>query len=180
MLTKFQLFVVSTLPVWLILFAKNIPYWYEDNSSLPSLLVLAVAAIFSLYGLYLIYCIRFKLKGSPNSLPVTIVEVKDKTSEYVNSLSTLFSLFPFVSSDVETPKDLIVALLILGVVYVCFTKSNLYYSNPVLALLGLKIGEVVTSEDCKELPTNSIVIYRGELRETMSPYVVDDKVYFLV
>ena len=180
MLTKFQLFVVSTLPIWLILLVKNIPCWCECDSSLPSLLMLAIASVFFIYGSYLIYCVCFKLKGSPDLLPVPIGKVKDKTSEYVNSLSTLFSLFPFVSSDVATPKDLVVASLILVVVYICFTQSNLYYSNPVLALLGLKIGEVVTSEDCKGLPTNSIVIYQGELRDTMSPYVVDDKVYFLV
>lgn len=177
MLTKFQLFVVSTLPIWLILDVKNIPCWCENIPSLPSLLMFAVAAIFSLYGLYLIFCICYNLKGAPNSLAIPIVEVKVKTTEYVNSLSTLLSLFPFVSSDVETPKDLMVAFLILVVVYVCFTQSNLYYSSPMLALLGFKIGEVVTSKDCIELPTNSIVIYKGKIRYTMSPYRIDDKVY---
>lgn len=180
-LSKSQLFVMSTMPIWLILLVRNIPCDFDfSKCNLVSKSVLVCSFLLLMYGLYVVYGISYRLKGSPDSLAVPIKEIKDKTSEYVNTLSTLFSLFPFACNEITSCRDLVVAVVEIGIVYVCFTHSNLYYSNPILPFFGLKIGEVVTADDCQELPTGSVVIYKDEFKKTMSPYRVDNKVYFLV
>lgn len=179
-LSKSQLFVMSTMPIWLILLVRNFPCDFDFNEcNIVSKLVFICSLLLLVYGLYVVYGISYRLKGSPDSLAVPIKEIKDKTSEYVNTLSTLFSLFPFACNEITSCRDFWVAVAEIVIVYVCFTRSNLYYSNPILPLFGLKIGEVVTADDCQDLPTGSVVIYKGEFKETMSPYRVDNKVYFL-
>jgi hypothetical protein len=143
----------------------------------PSNIVAYISLICILLGGLSLWTLNYKLKGAPTSLPIQIKKITDESQDYVNSLATLTTVFAVLIVDYETYQDLLVLILMLTIIFVCYTQTNLYYANPIMALLNYKIAKVETSEECKELPSGSIVLYKGNLKERMTPYYVADNVY---
>lgn len=194
MLNKFQLWLISTSAMWGILLVKTwrvpicLRFWrgFEwapiEVIFSPSNIVAYISVFFLIMGCWSLWILKHTLKGAPTSLPINISKIKDKRHDYVNSLATLITLFAVLISNYETFRDLFLLILMIVIIYVCYTQTNLYYANPIMAVLKYKIAEVETNPECKELPSGAIVLYKGELKDNdiVTPYYVADNVYIVV
>ncbi len=190
MINKFRLWSIATLPMWLLLLIQSwsIPFscsfWAEiDWSSVlhtllsPANVVALLSGCMLIMGVSSIHYVIYRLKGSPDSLPEMITNRKDLQQDYVSSLTTMISLFSVLLIDYDSYRDLLVLLVWLATLYICYVRTNLYYANPIMALLGYKIAKVETNY--KELPSGSILLYRGDLEHPISFHKVADNVYIV-
>ena len=187
---KFKLFSISLLAVWFVLFVRNVDipvYWGHDYSFVGWERVLTLGNLIAFLSLIMIVVavlslvqLRHRLKGSPDSLPVSLSEVHDKNYDYINTLATLVTLFSIILVPVESFRDFIIFVVLMTVICVCFLKTNLYYSNPIFAALGYRLYSVKATTNL-ELPENTIAIYHGKLEpgQMIQYYHVADNVYYL-
>lgn len=91
-------------------------------------------------------------------------------------LATIVTLFSVLLIDYKGIRELLLLMVLLFVIFVCYTKSNLYYCNPVFATMGFKIA-VVNTNDNEKLPDGSIVLYKDKLKERVEPYHIADNIY---
>lgn len=186
MFSRIKLFAISILPMWLLLFIKtiSIPCYFGKNwqfagweniITVANFIALCSALLFISSGLYC-YRLCYRLKSSPSSLPVKIYEHTEKDVDYINTLATIVTLFSVLLIDYKGLREILLFLVLLFVIFVCYTKSNLYYCNPVFAAMGFKIA-VVKTNDNNKLPDGSIVLYKGNLKERVEPYHVADNIY---
>lgn len=192
MLNKFKLLLISTCTMWTILLIKTLSlpicltFWkgFEwvplKTIFCPSNIVAFVSAICILLGGWSLWILNNKLKGSPISLSIKIKNYTDQSQDYVNSLATLITMFAVLIVKYDTYQDLLVLMVMLAIIYVCYTQTNLYYANPIMALLKYKIAKVETNPECMELPTDSIVLYKGEKKDNVIPYHVADNIYIVI
>jgi hypothetical protein len=100
--------------------------------------------------IFLIFCVifffefRYKLQGT-TQLPIEAIKVKNINSEYLAFLTTY--IIPLVLVDFSSKRQITILVFILLVVGVIYVKTNMFYSNPTLALLGYRIYEVETNVD---------------------------------
>ena len=187
---KFKLFSISLLAVWVVLFVRNVDipvYFGHDYSFVGWERLLTLGNLIALLSLIMIVVailslvqLRHRLKGSPDSLPVTLSEVHDKNYDYINTLATLVTLFSVILVPVGSFRDFIIFVALMTIICVCFLKTNLYYSNPIFAALGYRLYSVKTTIN-SELQDNTIAIYHGKLErgKKIRYYHVADNVYYL-
>lgn len=134
------------------------------------------AALLFIASVFYCYRLCYRLKGSPSSLPVKISNYEEKNVDYINMLATIVTLFSVLLIDYKGIRELLLLMVLLFVIFVCYTKSNLYYCNPVFATMGFKIA-VVNTNDNEKLPDGSIVLYKDKLKERVEPYHIADNIY---
>lgn len=185
--TKFGMFAISLFPMWLVLFIKDIDipvYFGHDwqfvgwnrlltygNSIATGSAVMMIVAI-SAFGR-----LRHRTKGSPKGLPTTIAKADDRSVDYVNTLATIITLLGVVLVPIQTFREFLLFVVLMALIVVCYVKTSLYYSNPILAFLGFRLYTVRTN--C--IKDDFIGLFRGELKvgNTVIYYHVSDNVYYL-
>ena len=187
---KFKLFSISLLAIWVILFIKNvdIPIYCGPDSEFVGWnrlitfgnLIALLSLVFIIIAVLGLFRLGHRLKGSPNGLPVRVLEVKDINYSFLNTLATLVTLFSVTLIPIGTFRDFLVFVVLIFIISVCFLKTNLYYCNPIFAALGYRLYSI-KADDSINLPDESIAIYHGKLEEnkTVIYYHVADNVYFL-
>lgn len=181
MLDRIKLYIVSLWLLFLLIIIKEINYdtWSSDLDlitnlqSLTSFSVLSYTALFFLLlgGGFLIN-LRWKVKGTMN-LPKKITKIKNLNYEHLTFLTTY--IIPFICFELGDVGDTIIFSFLLIVIGAIYVKTNLFYSNPTLALLGYQIYSVET-----DLETDIILIAQGELKdgESFTNLKVADMVYY--
>ena len=190
MIKRFRLWSIATLPMWLLLliqswsipiscsFRKEVDWDSALHALLsPANIVALLSGCMLIIGMASIHYVVYRLKGSPDSLPEKISDWEDMQQDYVKSLATMISLFSVLLIDYDSYRDLLILLVLLIAIYVCYVQTNLYYANPIMALLGYKIAKVETGS--KTLPQGSILLYRGDLEHHISYHKVAANVYIV-
>ena len=117
-------------------------------------------ALFCLLGFLWSQCVywtlRHKLKGSPDSLPIRITNIKSKDAEY---MSLLFTILTIVSFDFNDIRDIIVFVVIFILYSVLLRRTDWFAASPILALKGfhLYVGET------EKLPKGTMFLTYGEI-----------------
>lgn len=104
--------------------------------------------------------------------PIKIEELEDKNAEHLVFLATY--IIPLVGFSLESPRQMInlgITLALLGAIYI---KTDLFYANPTLSLLGFKIFNI------RSQGSAAILISKEELEAGDSVNVVrlDKKIFF--
>ena len=89
---------------------------------------LIIVSIFGVFGVKLLL-INFKKKINNGHL-VKIKEVENKNSEAIGYISTY--IVPFIFQDTNDLFDLTSILIVLVIIFVIYTKSNMVVINPIL------------------------------------------------
>ena len=186
---KFKLFSISLIAVWLVLLVKNvdIPIYFGEDAqfvgfrrllSYGNFIALA-SFVMIIVALYSIHQLNHRLKGSPDSLKITLTKADDRSVEYVNVLATVVTLISVILVPTVTLRDFIVFVMLMTVICICFMRTNLYYSNPLFAALGYHIYTVGSGNS--KLPDGSIGISRKRLTvgDKIVVYHISDNVYSL-
>lgn len=187
---KFKLFSISLIAIWIVLFVKNIdipiyigpdPVFVGWNRiiSYRNFIAIGSGVMFIVASLSIVD-LKYNLKGSPDGLAIKIETFENKNCDYINTLATIITFASMIIVQTETFRDFLISLFLIALIIICYWKTNLYYSNPIFAILGYNL--YILKSEKTEIPNNSIVIIDNQLKKDdyVSYYHISDNVYFLV
>ena len=181
-ITLFALFLVSYIPLFLILAIQNVSITLNDkktllHSCLHLLKVNLLSDILILISLlsltYYFIFVYLNSKGGFRN-PKKIVKLKNSGVEYLSYLATY--IIPFLGLKFDSWNNTVATILLFLVIGFIYTKTNLLYANPTLALFGHYLYQV-TFEDGEEIT----VLCKGKLKKNTSyKYkILNDDLYFV-
>ena len=129
---------------------------------------------------FLILCVvffqqfKYKLEGAMQ-LPIKLTTVKNINCEYLSFLITY--IFPLVLVDFKEPRQVMILSILIIIMGIIYVKTNMFYSNPTLALLNYRIYEV----DTESVGLNGVFISFDEIRPGQKvKYIrLDTNVFFV-
>jgi len=169
----------------MLVYTIQIPICFSEDCQFIGLWVLIklniipiISFVFMMLGLlfYKFFNYRF-MKGAPG-LAQKVNEIQDINYETVSFLITYIIplLFFVVGADLSAYRNFIVLILTLVIIGIIYCRTNMFYTNPTLAILGYRVYKVSTNQN-----NDMIVIIRGKLNEGDSfyPNLIDDNIYFI-
>lgn len=117
---------------------------------------------------------RDKLRSS-KEFPVTINECKSINYENLSFLATY--VIPLICFPMDNNRQIVVMFSVIMIIGCIFVKTNLFYSNPSLVLMGFSVYSI--SDKSKKLK-DAVVIVKGKLQsgDKISYLPLGDNVYF--
>ena len=114
--------------------------------------------------------------NNAKQLPVEIRECESINYENLSFLATY--IIPLVCFPMETEREVFVMFSVIVIIGCIFVKTDLYYTNPSLILLGFNVYRVSTNSD-KEF-RQGIAIIKGKLKkgDSIKYLTLSDNVYF--
>lgn|SRR5574340_473395 len=150
-LEKYELYVLSLWLLFLliIIVTIDIPVCFDRQCAFIGLaelgklnVVPAIALIFVLIGVLYYFRFDYKIAGS-KSIPVTISSVEDINYEHLTFLTTY--IIPLICFNLTSTRYLIALGLLLIVIGVIYVKTDKFYANPTLAILGFRLYSAVVT-----------------------------------
>lgn len=182
-LLKLSLYLIS---LWILFFMLIV--LKLDISTIPFKLKLADIGEFLYRNSVSGICVVFILLGgvgywwfkdslnNAKQLPVEIRECESINYENLSFLATY--IIPLVCFPMETEREVFVMFSVIVIIGCIFVKTDLYYTNPSLILLGFNVYRVSTNSD-KEF-RQGIAIIKGKLKkgDSIKYLTLSDNVYF--
>lgn len=183
---KFELYVLSLwfLFVLIIVVTVEIPICFEPSCRfigygelLSNNVVSLIALVFVLAGVLFYYRFKYRVAGS-KALPVKIVKIQDLNYEHLTFLTTyIIPLICFNLSSVRYLLALGILLLVIGAIYV---KTDKFYANPTLALLGFRIYQSELHTRTGDRPQITLISLEKLVEGDSIDYqALDEKIYFV-
>lgn len=165
----------------LIVLKIDIQHWPHDFSWDGLVLlwqynsVTTICIILFVFGLIGFLYFR-NLLDDAKRLPVKIIDCESVNFENLSFLATY--IIPLVGFKMDTDRDIFVLFSVIIITGCIFAKTNLYYSNPTLLLVGFNVYKVKTNSN--DMFKEGIVIIQGKIKkEDMIKYFkFSDNVYF--
>lgn len=180
---KIQLYILSLWLLFILLFINKVkvPLCFSDcefigwkklflDNIIPTISIIIVVLGFIFY-------FRFKYIVSGNkSLPEKVTNIENINWEHLTFLVTY--VIPLLSFDLDFNLDedrnslmFFLVLIIIGLIYV---KTNMFYTNPTLAILGYHIYKISTTKR-----NNVIFISRDVISENdwIEHKLLSDNIY---
>lgn len=174
---KFELYILSLWLLFLliIVITIDVPICFQPDCSFIGLKELAIrnvvpAVALLLVGLGALYYLRFnyKIAGS-TSIPVKVSSVEDINYEHLTFLTTY--IIPLICFNLTSARYLIALGLLLVVIGIIYVRTDKFYANPTLAVLGFRLYSAkVTRRTGEEVKVT--LITRDQIRD-------GDKIRFL-
>ena len=183
---KVDLYILSLglLFVFFIIITANIPVCFGEGCTFIGFYELASQNIVSIISiLLLLYCFfayrrfSFDLCGGTN-IPFEIKKIEGINYEHLTFLATY--VLPLISFDFGSVRQMAVLALLLVVMGIIYIKTDLFYVNPSLALLGFHIYKA--DGNFKTGDRNGVVlICRGRLAagERVEYIKLDERIYYV-
>jgi hypothetical protein len=182
---KFNLYLISlaALFVFFIVLTINVPDQLDFKSCRAWLDLLAgnyvsvISLVALIYSIFAYRRFRFELEGAPK-IPFKITKIEGANYEHLTFLATY--IVPLVSFDFGNDRQMIVLAILLFLMGIIYVKTDLFYANPSLALLGFHIYKV--DGDFKtDSKTGIILICREKLQanQKVSYLKLDERIYFV-
>jgi len=183
---KLDLYILSLalLFIFFIIITINIPVCMGNDCKFIGIKELPISNVVALLSAVLLgYCFYaykrfdFDLKGTTD-IPFEITKIQGINYEHLTFLATY--VVPLISFDFESGRQMIVLAMLLIVMGIIYIKTDLFYANPSLALLGFHIyqgnGNFKTG-DREEI----ILICRNRLvaGQKVSYIKLDDRIYYV-
>lgn len=132
-----------------------------------------VAFILFIFSIHLCKKLKHKFKGT-KQLPTKIVMIEDVDCEHLTFLTTY--IIPLVCIPISQTRYFIVLILLLFIIGAISIKTNLFYANPTLALLGYHLYKIDTDDGLKR----KIILSKDALDTGSSiQYIkIDEKTYY--
>ncbi len=186
MIRKIGLFFLS---LWLffiltIIITGYVPIYLKNDYQFvgfKELVVKNIIPILSfigvLIGVYAYFDFKYVLKNSTN-MPFTITKIENINYEHLTFLTTY--IVPLVCFNFVDVRYQFVLLVLLVVICAIYIKTDLFYANPTLALLGFKIYKIEGNfED--GIRENIILISKDNLEKNIRcDYIkLDERIYYV-
>lgn len=183
---KFELYILSLwfLFLLIIIVTVDIPFCYGGDcrfigfsSLLKRNIISVIAFVFLLFGTVYYFRFDYRITGS-KSIAARVVKIEDVNYEHLTFLTTyIIPLICFNLTSVRYLLALGVLLFIIGVIYI---KTDKFYANPTLAVLGFRVYKV-NLQTRVGLIEGIVVISKERLAmgDQISRLGLDDKVFFV-
>lgn len=132
-----------------------------------------VSSVFFLISMCLCKKVKHKFKGT-KQLPTKIIMIEDVDCEHLTFLTTY--IIPLVCIPISQTRYFLVLIILMIVIGAISIKTNLFYANPTLALLGYHLYKIDTDDGLK-----SKIILSKDVLDTGSKiqYIkIDEKTYY--
>ena len=145
---KFELYILSLWLLFLLIIVVTIdvPICVKSECSFIGLKALALRNVVPATALLLVvlgalYYLRFnyKIAGS-KSIPVEVSSVEDINYEHLTFLTTY--IIPLICFNLTSERYLIALCLLLIVIGIIYVRTDKFYANPTLAVLGFRLYSV--------------------------------------
>lgn len=169
----FFIIITSNIP---ICFGKQCEFIGFEKLFVNNLISLAWTILF-IYSIFAYFKFRYDTKQSPE-LPFEIKKIEGINYEHLTFLATY--VIPLITFDFEKTKYIIVLALLLIVMGIIYIKTDLFYANPSLALMGYHIYKVNGEFKGGEVREGIIVITRKKLKvkDSVKYIKLDDRIYY--
>ena len=127
-----------------------------------------VSVVFLIIGGFGYFWFHHKLSGSV-SLPVEVLAVEDINYEHLVFLTTY--IIPLICFNLKDLRYVITLFILLSVICAIYIKTDKFYTNPTLAVMGYKLYKISTTLR-SGVTCDVVVICRDRL-------VVGDKVAYI-
>lgn len=185
---KIKLMIQSLSPLALLTIIKNFSLITVDNygelltkkefiyTNIILLTVLSFCAIWVILSIvFYIEFIAFQYTDKKTGYDITInKEITEKSIDFL-----LTFIIPLLVDDIDTCQGAMVFFLLLFLICTLLCKTNLFYANPVLAILGYKIYEFSFVKNSEEKEKDLIGIYKGKFPKNVMYKKITDTVYIL-
>lgn len=177
------------LSMWLffvlaIVLTADIPFYIGSNwqfIGVLKLLGMNITPLLCLIGLVIGYISWFDFKSmtkGATNLPFKNIKVENQNYEHLTFLTTY--IVPLVSLNLSSLRYQIVLIFLIVVICVIYVRTDLYYTNPTLALLGFKLYKVEGQFRDNEVRKNIILITKDTITaDSICDYVIlDERIYY--
>lgn len=122
------------------------------------------------------YCFFRDSLNNAKELPVQIKQCESINYENLSFLATY--IIPLVCFPINSDREIFVLFAVIIIIGCIFAKTNLYYSNPSLVLLGFNVYKVETNS--RSQLKNGIVIIQDKIvvGDSIKYLNLSDNVYF--
>lgn len=184
---KFLMFVSSLwlLFVMLIILYIDIPLAFGEDSyyiGTWNLIVMNVIPVVSIMMLIIssFFVTTFNHTISRGMQSYFIIKrINNKNYEHLTFLTTY--ILPLIAFNLSEFRFVIMFLLLIFVIGCIYVKTDLFYANPTLALLGYQLYEADVEMRDKNIYENLILICKGTIsKESNLEYLkIDDRIFFV-
>lgn len=182
---KFELYILSLWFLFLLIIVVTIdvPICFGSNCSFIGLKELALRNVVPIIALVLVglgalYYLRFnyKIVGS-QSIPVEVSSVEDLNYEHLTFLTTY--IIPLICFNLTSERYLIALGLLLVVIGVIYVRTDKFYANPTLAVLGFRLYSAkVTRRTGEEVKVTLITKDQIKDGDKIRFLELDSRVYY--
>ena len=157
--------------VWNYVFIEK--FTFPISSLRVRNIVFIVSLVFIFIGAVILIILANSF-GSGWSVSCTVSDISNENHEHLEFLATY--IMPLVFTDVDSKRTVLNLGLMIFVIGAIYVKTNRFYSNPSLAILGFRIYKANVHDRGVKKCT---IICRGVLKRTDSiKYIkIDDETY---
>jgi hypothetical protein len=182
MIDKIKLYIISLWFLFLLLFIMkvDIPITFgKDNRFIGFQKLVTTntipffALVFMILGAFFYFDFNSSVsKGAP-LLPRKISAIKNINSETLSFLATY--VIPLACLDMDKPRALPLLILLMFLIGWIYVRTNLFYTNPTLVIIGFKVYQIDTQVE-KEI----IVITKHLLKidDSILPRQINENIYY--
>jgi hypothetical protein len=139
-----------------------------------------ISFVFLLLGIVYCFCFDYKFRGTA-PLQINVQNVENVNYEHITFLTTY--IIPLLSFDISNIRYLMLLFLLLIIICAIYIRTNLFYANPTLALLGYHIYKITgyrIKEQNMDSYENIIVIAKTNilLNDEIQLIFLSDNIYF--
>jgi len=185
---KLELYILSLWLLFILVFINkvSIPVCFKNcefigiKELLLTNYIPLFCLVFILMGCWFYLRFRHTVVSGSSGLPEKIVSVKNLNWEHLTFLVTY--IIPLVSFELDfnlaENRNTLMFFLVLIIIGAIYISTNMFYTNPTLALLGYQIYEIEAGAESKRM----IVITRGTLLKDdwIRKRHINDNIYFAV
>lgn len=188
MLRKIELYILSLwfLFLFIIILNIDIPFCFHKGCSfigfdrllIQGNIIAIIAFMFLIVGT--ISYFRFDIDlGGAGGIPFQITKIESINYEHLTFLTTY--VIPLVCFNFVSARYLIVFVLLLVLIGVMYVRTDQFYANPTLALLGFHIYKVDGDFKNNEIRENIILITKCKLlvNQKVSYIKLDERIYYV-
>ena len=176
---KLEFYILSIFLLFLLIFINKVPYNFDRGSHFigwyllfSKHLIVIISLVFMVLGVYYYFKFRYKYVQGAASKVLKVNAVDNINFESVTFLATYIVPLACIDLDKDRSEFMLITILVLiGWIYI---KTNLFYTNPTLAIWGYQIYKVSGSN-----LQNVTIIIRGKIiiDDTIYLKKIDDKIY---
>ena len=150
----------------------------------PLLITVGLEVLCFLWIIYSIYSVRYFEKSQRSNF-VSVGESLINIEKIQDSGVTFFMTYvlPMAMDDLDTLRGFIVFAILMAMLFALMWKTNLYYQNPVLTILGYEIFsfkfETTQLEGYEEKECIGITRGKVEERNNIKRQIISDNVFFI-
>ena len=182
---KFELYILS---LWLLFFliiivTADIPVCFGKDCSfigwkllLSKNIIPLVSFGFLLLGAFYYLRFDYRISGS-KKIPAKIESVEDLNYEHLTFLTTY--IIPLICFNLTSSRYIFALAFLLSIIGIIYVKTDKFYANPSLAVLGYRLYKVTITTRTKN-KENIIVITKDRLYKSdqIRMLDLDEKVCF--